>query len=67
MGAQACDLNANEMPPTMSPDHGRRRGAGAAMFKNILLTVDLEHADTWNKALPLALASAKARRPGCMS
>jgi nucleotide-binding universal stress UspA family protein len=30
------------------------------MFKNILLTVDLEHADTWAKALPVALDSAKA-------
>jgi nucleotide-binding universal stress UspA family protein len=30
------------------------------MFKNILLTVDLEHMDTWVKALPVALDSAKA-------
>jgi len=30
------------------------------MFKMILLTVDLEHADTWAKALPVALAAAKA-------
>jgi nucleotide-binding universal stress UspA family protein len=30
------------------------------MFKNILLTVDLEHADTWAKALPVALDSVKA-------
>ena len=30
------------------------------MFKNILLTVDLGHADTWVKALPVALDAAKA-------
>jgi nucleotide-binding universal stress UspA family protein len=30
------------------------------MFKNILLTVDLEHADTWAKALPVALDWVKA-------
>jgi nucleotide-binding universal stress UspA family protein len=30
------------------------------MFKNILLTVDLEHADSWAKALPVALDAAKA-------
>ena len=32
------------------------------MFKNILLTVDLEHADSWVKALPVALDSAKASK-----
>jgi nucleotide-binding universal stress UspA family protein len=30
------------------------------MFKSILLTVDLEHAETWAKALPVALHAAKA-------
>ena len=30
------------------------------MFRNILLTVDLEHADSWAKALPVALATVKA-------
>ena len=37
------------------------------MFKNILLTVDLEHADTWAKALPVALDAAKAseRQAAC--
>ena len=30
------------------------------MFKNILFTVDLEHADSWLKALPVALEAAKA-------
>ena len=29
------------------------------MFENILLTVDLEHEDSWVKALPVALDSAK--------
>jgi nucleotide-binding universal stress UspA family protein len=32
------------------------------MFKNILLTVDLEHADTWAKALPIALDAARASK-----
>jgi nucleotide-binding universal stress UspA family protein len=32
------------------------------MFKNILLTVDLEHADSWAKALPVALDAAKASK-----
>jgi len=35
-------------------------GAGAAVFKDILFTVDLEHADSWLKALPVALEAAKA-------
>jgi nucleotide-binding universal stress UspA family protein len=30
------------------------------MFKSILLTVDLEHEETWAKALPAALHAAKA-------
>ena len=30
------------------------------MFKSILFTVDLEHEDTWRKALPVALDAAKA-------
>jgi nucleotide-binding universal stress UspA family protein len=30
------------------------------MFKNILFTVDLEHEDTWRKALPVALDAANA-------
>ena len=29
------------------------------MFKDILFTVDLEHADSWLKALPVALEAAK--------
>ena len=32
------------------------------MFKDILLTVDLEHADSWVKALPVALETARASR-----
>ena len=32
------------------------------MFKNILLTVDLGHADSWHKALPVALDAAKAAK-----
>ena len=38
------------------------QGAGAAMFKNILLTVDLGHEDSWHKALPVALDAAKAAK-----
>jgi nucleotide-binding universal stress UspA family protein len=30
------------------------------MFKTILFTLDLEHADTWIKALPVALDAARA-------
>jgi nucleotide-binding universal stress UspA family protein len=30
------------------------------MFRNLLLTVDLAHADSWAKALPVALDAAKA-------
>jgi nucleotide-binding universal stress UspA family protein len=54
--AQACDLSASEMPPATVASGG----AGAAMFKDILLTVDLEHMGSWVKALPVALHSAKA-------
>ena len=54
--AQACDPNASEMPPATVASGG----AGAAMFKSILLTVDLGHMETWVKALPVALDSAKA-------
>jgi nucleotide-binding universal stress UspA family protein len=32
------------------------------MFKNILLTVDLGHEDSWHKALPVALNAAKAAK-----
>jgi nucleotide-binding universal stress UspA family protein len=32
------------------------------MFKDILLTVDLEHAESWIKALPVALGAARAAK-----
>jgi nucleotide-binding universal stress UspA family protein len=35
-------------------------GAGAAVFKDILFTVDLEHADSWLRALPIVLEAATA-------
>jgi nucleotide-binding universal stress UspA family protein len=35
-------------------------GARAAMFKTILLTLDLEHEATWSKALPVALDATRA-------
>jgi hypothetical protein len=35
------------------------------VFKDILFTVDLEHADSWRKALPAALDERSGRAPAC--
>jgi nucleotide-binding universal stress UspA family protein len=37
----------------------RRAEGSGAVFKDILFTVDLEHADSWRPALPVALEEAK--------
>ena len=59
---------ARDRDPDPAPPAGHRRKPGRrdvslrrhAMYKDILLPIDLNHESSWSKALPCALALAKA-------